>query len=681
MKRPVTLLLTGAVAAGGAVWYPTHAAAALCGQPSVTSVTVPNASVPVAPAGTRVTINGSQFYNALCQTSANVGGVGLTQSQLTVASNGNSITFTAQPGMHGGIQITEQGVGGSNMSNANIAFYTAPTVSGISNPAPTAAQGNTVTGSGFNFTLPSGYEKFTANYLLGSATCAGASATLSSDTAIAVSAPGHYCDGAVDMMITAPSDLGNPSGSQVTVYHGQPGTVDVAASGMALSATTVTAGGPINVTGSGFGATGSATLGGAAVTTTWSDTSVGFTVPDTAVSKSSVAMTRGFDNAAIAVPGQVTVNARVDGISPTSAKPGDAVTVTGGGFGTTPGTVTMASANATVSSWSPTAITFTVPAAGQTGQVTITPADTGAPATQPSLTVTHPIILPTSGGNVGSSGSSGSSSSNAKPLTQAQVEQVTQALSAPPPPLPPAVVGGTPPPIPPSHPTNGSIALSLKPTSTSAKPGKTVPFLVTLLAFGRPVGNAPVQMVVAYEPGPDAAISPMSGVTDAKGQFHGTIHLSKTPGEMIILARTGEFSAEVQMIGTNATAAAVGTGHASGPGALQNTLPYAIVALAALLLIVGIGIRIWLWVVSTDSVRAALVRERFGGMSRGLRRFLAEHIVQVPPGPTSGRDVQSRGNAASQVGVPAEGEPTVALGVVGGDATPDQAKERVSVGP
>lgn len=680
MKRPVTLLLTGAIVAAGTVWYPTHAAAALCGQPSVSSVT-PQAP----PAGSQVTINGSQFENALCSTTVNVGGVNLTQNQITVAPDGSTITFTAQPGMHGGIQVTETGVGGSNTSNANIAVYTLPTVSGLSNATPTAAQGITVSGSGFNFTLPSGEEQMTASYLTGSTTCSAASATLSSDTAIAVSAPGRYCDGAVTLNIFAPGDLGNPIASRFRVFSAQPGNVDVKAVADALSTTPVVAGSPVTITGSGFGSSGSATLGGATVATTWSDTSVSFTVPDTAVSKSTVAMTRGFDNAAIAVPGQLAVNARVDSIAPTSAQPGDTVTITGGGFGTTPGTVTLASANATVSSWSPTSITFTVPSAGQSGQLTITPVDTGAPATEPSLTVTHPLsIAPGSGvvtGSSGSLGSSGPSGSNAKPLTQAQVQQVTQALSAPPPPLPPAVIGGTPPPIPPSHPTNGSIALSLRPAATAAKPGKTVPFTVTLLAYGRPVGNAPVQMVVAYEPGPDAVIDPMSGITDAKGQFHGVVHLSKTPGEMIILARTGEFSAEVQLMGSTVTAGAVGTAHASGTSGLQNSLPYAIVVLAALLLLVGIGLRIWLWLGATDSVRAALVRRRFRGLTGAMRRFLLAHVVQAPPGPASGRDVQARGNAASEVAVSADAEPAGVLGALGSDTAPDQAKEHVSVGP
>ena len=659
MKRPAALLLTGAIVAAGAVWYPIHAAAALCGQPSVASVTPQ-----VFPAGSPVTINGSNFTALGCSTSANIGGVNLSQNQMSVSNN--AITFTAQAGMHGGVEIIERDtLGGANTSNANIAFYTAPTVSGLSPATPTASQGINVAGQGFNLTLPSGYEVLTARYLSGSGStiCASANASVSSDSAIAVSAPGHYCDGAVTLSISAPGDLGNPGGQQVTVYSSQPGHVDVQASGMALSSSTAVAGGSVNVTGSGYGTAGTATLGGAPAPSTWSDTSVGITVPDTAVSSSAIALTRAADNAAIAVPGALTVDARVDSISPTTAQPGGAVTVAGGGFGTHPGTVTLASANATVSSWSPTSITFTVPAAAQTGQLTITPVDTGAPANEPSLTVTRPVSIPPGVG--GAPGSSGSSGSNAKPLTQAQVQQVTEALSAPPPPLPPAVIGGTPPAIPPSHPTNGSIALSLKPTSTSAKPGKTIPFTVTLLAYGRPVGNAPVQMVVAYEPAPDAVITPMSGITDAKGQFHGIVHLSKTPGEMIVLARTGEFSAEVQLIGSTATAATVGIGHGSASGALQSSLPYAVVALAVLLILLGIGIRIWLWVGSTDSVRAALVRERFsrtarsvlgrfGIVGRAARRFVLARVVQVPPASPSGRDVQASGNATSEVSVSAD---------------------------
>ena len=613
MKRPATLLLTGAMVAAGAAWYPIHAAAALCGQPSVTGV-----SPQVATAGATVTITGSNFANLLCTTSVSIGGVSPSQNP-TVSSNGTSITFSNQPAMNGGILVTETGVGGSNVSNSNIAFYTIPTVSGLSTATPTAGQGVTVSGHGFNLNSSNDtrlVEHVAAAYLVGSSStaCAGASAGLSSDTAIAVSAPGHYCDGNLALSVTAPGDLGNPSGSQIPVYSGLPGHIDVQASGMTLSNTTATAGGTVSVTGSGFGTGGSATLGGAAVTPSgWNDTSVALPVPDTSVSNSAVALTRAADNAAIAVPGTVTVDARADSIAPTSAAPGATVTVSGGGFGTHPGTVSLASANATVTSWSPTSITFTVPAAGQSGPLTITPVDTGPPATEPSLTVTHPVSL-----GVGS----GSPGSTAKPLSPAQVQQVTQALNAPPPPLPKPVVGGTPPPIPPSHPTNGPVALSLKTAAATAKPGKTVPFTVTLLAYGRAVASAPVQMVVAYEPAPDALITPASGVTNAKGQFHGVIRLSRTAGEMIVLARSGEFSDEVRLIGSNATAAELAAGQQSGSSALQNTIPYAIVGFATLLLLVGIALRVGLYIAAKDSVRAALIRERVGGLYRRVRGLL-----------------------------------------------------------
>jgi hypothetical protein len=683
MKRSAPLLLTGAIVAAAAAWAPTHASAALCGQPSVSGVTTPFAA-----AGATVTITGSNFTSLACNTSANIGGVNLTQNQMSVSNS--AISFTAQPGMHGGIQVSEAGVGGSNTSNGNVAFYTAPTVSGLSTTTPTAGQGISVGGAGFDFTLPSGYEQVSARYLSsnGSATCAGASAGVSSDTAIAVSAPGHYCNGPLALTISAPSDLGNPSVSQVTVWSGQPGHVAVQATVNQLPGSPVTAGGTVNVTGSGFGTGGSATVDGGNVGSTWSDTSVGVSVPDTAVNGSTVALTRSDGTAIPPVPGTLTVNARVDTVSPTSASPGDTVTIAGGGFGTTPGTVTIGSAPATVSSWSPTSIVITLPAAAQTGSLTISPHDTGAPATQPSITVVPKLTFkPTTGGATGPSGSSSNSNANAnaKPLTPAQVQQVTAALSAPPPPLPSPVVGGTPPPLPSSHPTNGPVALSLKTSATTAKPGKTVPFTVRLKAYGNPVANAPVQMVVAYEPAPDATITPASGVTDANGQFHGVVHLSKTPGEMIILARTGEFSDEVRLVGSTVTLAAGGAGSQSGTGLLQRNLPILVVVLATLLLLVGIGLRVGLWVASKDSLRAALVRERFTGVSRHVRslvpaRFLPLRLSPLRQRLASGGGVQPGGDASTQVGVPAEDEAAVALQHLGADAAPDESKERIGVG-
>lgn len=648
------------VAAAVAEWWPGHVEAALCSQPSVSSVS-PNVAKP----GDTVTITGSNFSSVACNTSANIGGVSLTQNQMSV--HANSISFTAQAGMHGGVQVVLTDLGNyPNASNANVAFYTAPTVSGLSTGTPSAGEGVSVAGSGFAFTVPSGDEQLSAAYLSSNgSTCAGASAGLSSDTAIAVSAPGHFCDGPLALAISAPADLGDP-GSLITVYSGNPGTIDVRPTVTQLSSSTVVAGSPVNVDGSGFGNAGSATVGGGDASSSWSDTNVAVSVPDTAVSNSSIGLKRAADGATISVPGTIAVVARVDGLSPSSASPGDAVTISGGGFGTDPGTVTLGSTKLNVTGWSPTSITLILPAGSQTGSLTITPVDTNPPAGQPGVTVVPKLSLNTSGGGTGSS-----SAASAKPLTPDQVQQVTAALSAPPPPLPPAVVGGTPPSLPPTHPTNGLVTLALKAATTTATPGKTVPFVVTLKAAGNPVANAPVQMVIAYEPAADGSVSPTSGVTDNKGEFHGTLHISKTPGEMIVLARAGEFSDEVRVLGSTAGTAAHTSAGSSAAGAV---VPIAIVVIAALLVLIGIGLRLWLMFGSERDIRTALMKERLARVPMLLWRRVP--TVQTP---WSGRDVQPRRDAPAQLEVPAQAELATGLDRLRTDAAPDETKERIEI--
>ena len=677
MRRVSALFVIAAIlAAAFAVWRPGHAAAALCSNPAVTGATPQ-----VAASGATITVSGSGFQNLLCSTTLNVGGV--TPSNKPSVVNDSTMTFVAQAGLHGGIQVVESGVGGSNTSNTNIAFYTPPSVTGVSPGAPTTGQAVTVAGSGFNFALPSGDEHVSAAYMSGSSTCAGATAGVASDSAISVSAPGHYCDGAVALGISAPSDLSNAS-SQITVYSGQVGHVDVSATGMQLSSSSVVAGSSVNVTGSGFGTAGQATLGGAAVPSTWSDTSVTVTVPDTAVSNSPVALTRA-DGASLAVPGTVGVVAHADGVSPSSAHVGDTVTITGGGFGTNPGTVTLGTTKLTVKSWSPTAIAVTLTSGSQSGALTITPADTSPPAAQP-LNLTVLVTQLTTGGPTPTGTSGSGAGTPAKPLTPAQVQQVTSALSAPPPPLPPLVIGGNLPQLPQAHPTNGAIALALKTAALTAAPGKTVPCTVTLKAYGQPVGNAPVQMVIAYEPGRDGTVNPVSGVTNAKGQFHCTVHLSKTPGEMIVLARSGEFSDEVQLVGSMSAAGA----HNGGGGPISAAVvPVLVVVLAALLIVAGIGLRVALALTSRGSVGAALLRERLGvgpaAVARRLRwsrwvpRTWAPRTWVPRAGRQSGRQAEPGGDMPSELEVAAQEQPAPVHEDLGSGTAPDEQKERLEV--
>lgn len=673
MKRRVAILLAVTAAGGAAgVWVPARVAAntGLCPQPTVTGV-----SPQVAPAGATVTITGSGFAGVACPVTVNVGGVSGGKATLV---NSGTVTFVAGSGLHGGVQVVlTDSLQGQNFSNGNLTFFNPVSASGVSPATPTTGQGVTVGGQGFSLGLPAGDEHVAATYLWGSdgSTCAGASAAVASNTAISVSAPGHYCDGPVLLAITAPSDLNSPNTSPLQLYKDTPGSIDVAASNVQLSSPTATAGGSVTVSGSGFGTNGTANIGSAPAPSTWSDTSVSVSVPDTAVSN-SVSLTR-IDGAVIDA-GALSVVARVDSVSPSSASPGSTVTISGGGFGVHAGTVALGSANMPVSSWSPTSISATVPSGAQTGAMTITPVDTSPPAGQPSLTVEQSIQIGSSGGpgSGGAAGTGGNAhgAASSTPLTPQQVQQVTSALSAPPPALPPPVVGGPIPSLPPSHPTSGPVSISLHTQSGTAAPGKTVPFTVTLRAYGKPVGNAAVQMVIAYKPGPDGSVTPTSGVTDANGQLRGVMHLSKTPGEMIVLARAGVVSDEVRVLGSTATAAKVGG--ASGAGStVLHALPIAVIVLAALLLATGIGLRVALAMGSGSGLRAALLRER---ISAGVRMTWLRRRSRAWR--ASWHHVQSGADAPAELSVPAEDEPALGLRVLDGQASPEETKEGIEVG-
>ena len=670
MRRVSALFVMAAMlAAGFAVWHPGHAAGAgSCGGAPTISAVNPQ----VAAAGGSITVTGSGFQQLLCSGSSitvTVGGVSTSVNPNSVGSNGNiqSFAFTAQPGMDGGVAVATSGLLGTTpTSNNNLAFYTPPSVSGVSPSAPKVGDHVTVSGQGFSFMVPSGYEHVSATYPGG---CAGPSATLTSDSVITLSPPGSFCAGAVGLTITAPSDLNAP-GSQIAVYNAHPGSIDVQSSGVGLSSPSATAGGPVTINGSGLGTGGSATIGGAAAgVASWADSAVTLTVPDTAVSNSPVVLTRGGDNATIAA-GTLGVVAHMDSLTPSTASAGDTVTINGGGFGVNAGSVTLGSANIPVSSWAPTAIAVKIPTGSQSGNIAILPKDTSAPANTLSLKVNLPPI------NIGpspsaSNGSSTSAGPAAKPLTPDQVQQVASALSAPPAALPSPQVGGPAPALPPSHPTNGPVAMSLKTSTASALPGKSVPFTVTLKAYGQPVANAAVQMVIAYEPASDGVVTPSSGITDANGQFKGTVHLSKTAGEMIILARAGEFSDEVRIVGSTA---ATGAHVSGGPAPILNLLPIGIVVLASLLVLTGVGIRLWLAYASSDRVSSALFFER-------LRKTRARDWLRTRLGsePSSGNADQPGGNAPAEVEAPRELQAAVVLHAADGDTAPDESKERIEV--
>jgi hypothetical protein len=173
------------------------------------------------------------------------------------------------------------------------------------------------------------------------------------------------------------------------------------------------------------------------------------------------------------------------------------------------------------------------------------------------------------------------------------------------------------------------VSLKLESSKGTTDPGATVDFTVTLEAFGKPLVGAPVDLLMVIEPGADASLDPSHAVTDANGQVHGVIHLSRTPGDHIVLARSGIYSDEIRVVGRgahNVVAAAPEPGGAasapSGPSFLQVRSPI-LWALASCLLLFGLGFGLNLATAPAAAgagAGAAVARRGVGG---SLRRTAA----------------------------------------------------------
>jgi len=180
-----------------------------------------------------------------------------------------------------------------------------------------------------------------------------------------------------DTSITVPVPAGATTGNVVVTVVG------LASNGVlftlnphitSLNPTSGTVGVPVTVTGTNFGATqGSNTVkfnGTAGVPTNWSDTSITVPVPlgvstgNVVVSVNSIA-SNGVNFTF--VPPAIT------SLSVTSAPVGTAVTITGTSFGPAPGasTVKFNGTTATVTTWTDTSLSTTVPAGATTGNVVV----------------------------------------------------------------------------------------------------------------------------------------------------------------------------------------------------------------------------------------------------------------------------------------------------------------------
>lgn len=702
---------------------PRAVSAATCSAPSVTGITVGGVQQHHGPAGSTVQLNGSGFAPFGC-TVQSVAVNGVSVPSFTVVSD-SVITFKSAPGMSGQVAVTlADSLGGTVQNSApNMNYVTDPTVSGLDNATPTT--GATVHLLGQGFQLNVGGSGTTASYAWAAGPsngsgCSGASssATVADDSHITLVAPSQYCDGSVVVTFRFPNDTSNSSYTMLTV-PASPASApfDIAANPTGMSRTSAVPGQTVTVSGTGFGNQGgTATLNGQSATVqSWNDSTVTALVPSTATS-GALTFTRKVDGKSFSAPQNLTVSGAVSSVSPAQGAVGDTITVNGAGFGVQSGTVSVAGTAATVQSWSPSSIAFTVPdgvppggttlaittngtsapsppaftviprITGMTpahapagsvvevdgttfgtqqgmvqvgGQdatvqiwgdksvvvalpaglspgdttVSLTPAATSAAATYP-YSIDNPPPSGSSGGSGSgsgtggpgaSSGSGGSGGGHASPVPGTPGAQeapnglILPSASGP-------IIAHGPVQFSKPSPPPGPVSLRLDAKDSQSDPATDVPFTVTLLAFGKPVVGAPVDLLLVIEPGGDASLNPAHGVTDAQGRVTGVIHLSRTPGDHIVLARSGIYSDEVRVVGrgANATVASgrVGAESGSPTPSLVSVRSPVLWALVACILLFGAGFGLNL--VTAPAYAGAGTAAAKGGRERSAREALGD---------------------------------------------------------
>lgn len=606
---------------------PARASSVLCPTANVSAV-----NPPVAGAGTTVAVSGSSLASAPgCSATLSIGGQ--TVSVQTLSST--ALSFTAATSLNGPVVLTQaDGAGGVNASNNNLVFASIPSVSGAAPRTPTTGQTVVVSGSGFDFPGIGAPPPVTATFTdagNGGRVCATVAAVARSAAALSFPAPRSDCDGPLQLTFTPVTDTNSGAATPIVASAGN---IDVAPAVTGLTPTAAVPGQAVTVAGSGFGTAGTATVGGIAAASTWHDTGITVVVPG-AASSGPLVLHRANDGAVISA-GALTVQAAVSDISPGAAAVGDTVTISGAGFGTAPGTVVLGSVTLPVSQWSPSSITVSVPGGVSAGQVLVQPLHNAAPLAAPTLTILPRISAADPGHAAGGAlvrliGTSFGSQQGTVRIGATPVvvslwsdSEVVVTLPATVPPGPASIsllvpgigtaaavafvvdpgaapsasasasAGAVPiAPAPNGLPTvtRGPVAfhplrsppspiqLTLSPARDQAAPGTVVPFAVTLIAFGKPVPGAAVTVQLVTVPGADARVSLTSTVTDASGQVHGLLSLSRIPGEHVVLARSGIYSDEILVVG-----GAVPTQLSSTPTAHPAGFPTSLV----LVLVVGV---------------------------------------------------------------------------------------------
>jgi len=301
--------------------------------PSLTSLSVNNGI-----AGASVTLTGTNFGVSQATSTVQFG------SAIAPIVSWNSTSIVAQVPADAdpdtvNVLVTTP-VGSSNTQS----FTVLPSVASLSPSSGPVGAAVTIYGS--NFGTAQGFVLFN-----------GTSATITSwdRYTIVTSVPA----GATTGNLTVQAGLQRVNGGQFTVVA----TPSISG----LSQNSGIAGNAITISGSNFGASQAAESGAvifngaAAAVSTWSDTSIVALVPGTgSPGAGTISVTAGGVQSNSFV---FTIDPTISVISPSSARECQVVTISGSNFGATQGTgtVQIADENATVTSWSSTSISATVP--------------------------------------------------------------------------------------------------------------------------------------------------------------------------------------------------------------------------------------------------------------------------------------------------------------------------------
>jgi len=693
MKRAWQVMLAAALAAAPLIgigqFHRVEGSSQLCPQPGIGSV-----SPQVASVGSTVTLGGSGFSTGgagKCQVAVSIAGVGQQAVQVAGDSTLSFQVTSSSPGapIYGPVVVTStDALGNTNSSSSgdDPEFITAPTL-GNAPAAPAERQGFTLSGTGL---LAGGLlSGTTVSYSTARGSCPASyqlSSAAMSDDAVHVAGIPEWCDGSLSLALAVFAD--SQRRSTMVVGLG-PVPVDVALVTSGGPPAAVPAGSPaVVLRGSGFG-TPDPNTGGDFGVASWSDSAISVAVPDSAVS-GTLSLRRADGSVLVSQPLQV--QARITGVSPTSAGTGDAVTISGTGFGPSGGRVSLGSTTLPVRSWSPTTVVVTIADGAVSGALSVAPgAFNLAPAATPAITVLPRVtaVNPTHAGpgavvevvGTGFGSQPGAVRIGGKPaqITLWGEHQIvvgvpagaapgatTLTVSVPGAPGPvsivlvvdaaPAATSGPQPghglippspggpvittkPVPFSKPAKPAspVDLGLSANRATADPGSEVPVTITLTAFGKPVAGSAVTLLMVVEPGSDASITPDHGVTDDHGQLHGVLRLSRRAGDHIVLARSGIYSDEIRVVGRATTVASLvhdNPASGSGLGGLpRNLILFLLYSVAVLF---GLGFAMNLATLrhaaGTGSVSGTSVSNRGSGPLQALAaitQFAAAVLVIV----------------------------------------------------